>query len=81
MHISSPTISKWKKLDIHYLASTKSEIEIGLISQNAPTYDGNGLISLNYVPTLVLNKDIKIRQFIVGIDLQAFSNGALTINF
>jgi|JI102314A1RNA_FD_contig_21_8414971_length_497_multi_3_in_0_out_0_1 hypothetical protein len=42
---------------------------MGIISTNNPVYDNNGYITLQYTPTIKITNDIKIRQFIVGVDI------------
>jgi hypothetical protein len=42
---------------------------MGTVSTIRPILNNNGFISLTYTPTIRLTKDIKIRQFIVSLDI------------
>lgn len=80
IRLVSSAYSRWTKIDMNYLVSTKAEIEIGFISANKPVYDNNGLITIPYVPTLSISNSYKIRPFLIAIDIAAQSGGVLSIN-
>lgn len=81
VRLRTPADNRWTKVDLSYLVSTKPEIEIGLVSAVNPNYNANGYIALPYKPTLRLTDTIKIKPFIVSINLAAKKGGLLAINY
>lgn len=63
------------------MVSTKPEIEIGLVNAVNPSYNSNGYITLPYKPTVRLTDSIKIKPFIVSINIAAKKGGLLAINY
>lgn len=56
-------------------------MEIGTVVAYQPSYDVNGFISLQYVPTIQITKDVKLRQFLMALDIEAQNGGVLSLNF
>lgn len=56
-------------------------MEIGTVTVNQPSYDANGFIALQYVPTIQITKDVKLRQFLMALDIEAQNGGVLSLNY
>lgn len=53
---------------------------MGTITTNQPQYDFNGYITMSYIPTIQITNTIKVRPFIVALDIEAQNNGVLAIS-
>ena len=56
-------------------------MEIGSVTVSQPSYDANGFITLQYVPTIQITQDVRLRQFLMALDIEAQNGGVLSINF
>lgn len=62
--------SKWKSLKVNFLASTRSDIEIGVASVTNPLVGRDNSFDLAYsIKSDVASSGLKVKSFLQGVSL------------
>lgn len=72
--------SKWKSLKVNFLASTRSDIEIGVASVTNPLVGRDNSFDLAYsIKSDVASSGLKVKSFLQGVSLESRNKQSIGI--